>query len=377
VRGKRLPVILRVCTMSDASTAPAPWIKQIRKVWGDESCFFNTSANAIRRWPQNLEAGLFHKVVVTANPGRQTIKGAGVYSLRGRKDDPGHFYVPMTLTDMGYPGLEQTIKFYRVRGLPTIAPRWNESKHVTVWTVVRFKSILLACEFARKYECGLEFRPRAKSDRNAKVVEAYRQKFGKRFSVVVDKAAKQVELRLWSKDKLNGSKLKGEQTILRTEMQFWRASKKQMDELRWVCDRSGLACKGCGLCATLDAQAPGYHNPIMKAAGLPLLSYAEQVWKNPDGDDIGDGDLWQYILEDLDETDAPDMVERVAAALQEVQTYVIGAETMDQWNTHEQVGEIVSRCYHWLVRSDIDPDDFCAQAVGVDLFDLFGPFDSD
>jgi len=397
IDGKEYPVILRVNTMSDSCLVPAEWLLHLRKVWGDDNLFFNCSVNAVKLDSSNVKTDIFHKVVMTTNPGRQSL---AKLALRGDKGDLGHFYKPLTFTQLGYPQMEDRVKFYRVRTLPTISPKWDERGRTTVYTVLRFKSVSYVCEFARKYNCHLKFHGKANS-LNTKVVQSYAEKVSsRRFSAVPTAKGEASEIHIWSNDRLNASPLKGQHTVLHWEGSWWRASKEQMDHLKYVCDRASNSCKACGLCFMLDGTRADGKNPVARGTGLRLRKYGKQTQyfegpaKNPEfNEGDNDDDLYQLILRDLGvprrnpSSDDNEMADKVAAALQEVLSYIgIGGEDndvrpMDQWNTHEEVETILARCYQWLMQwsksKGLDEDqavevaaDFSERACGVDVFGL-------
>ena len=390
--GKMLPATIRCNTKSDSSLAPIEWIELLKATWGD-ACFFNTSVRAIKLYPQHMQSGVFHKLVVTANPGKCRIPDYGPTNgetkkasirrlegqLQGEKGDPGSFYKPLTLTDLGFADQENKVKFYRVRTLPTIGPklepRWKDDSSI-VWTVLRFKGIQQACEFARKYNCELECYTDAKSQRM--VVEHY----GFKVAPSAELVSGENLLRMRSTDRLNGSKLKGEWTVLYAgRAGWWKTSRDQMKHLRYVCDRAMIDCKGCGLCHTLD----------VSIGKRPKREYAKQktyveakVEANPPA---LPSSWFEAIFEDLQRHANPGQFapDRLAAALQEIAAYVLQGENgpddyhMDSWNEHEHADSVLQYAC-WLLlreakRQGLDRKDawemarrFSGEACGLDLF---------
>jgi hypothetical protein len=80
-----VPTILRVSSMSDSSWASSMWIDAIRDTWGDQ-CFFNSCIKAIKDRPKMLDH--FHKLVVTLNPGKQTMPPIEPCHVRPAWDSP-------------------------------------------------------------------------------------------------------------------------------------------------------------------------------------------------------------------------------------------------------------------------------------------------
>jgi hypothetical protein len=330
--GQTLPAVLRVNSMSDSSVAPPEWIRQVGDIWG-EDCFFNTQVHAIKRYPRALEAGLFDRMVVTANPGLQSVHGGlnrywtifpnraavvedpgvldvarkvygselylasdkavadyiktkltldeinGLITLRlaagtmkGGHDRPWHFFKPIRVREIrsGYDALEQGhIKFYRVRALPTIQPDVSKFDDVpVVYTVLRFKTVQQACEWATKY--GMDIECVVSSQKDAVVCQYYNVPYS------MANADEETLIAIKSDDPLNASPRRGEWTELYFSGNFFRTSKKSMDDLQFVCDRAGVGCKGCGLCACLDGTREGWQNPKLAEFGLTPKTYAKQ-----------------------------------------------------------------------------------------------------
>jgi hypothetical protein len=326
--GQWLPSVLRVSSMSDSSVAPTEWIARIREIWGD-NCFFNTNVHALIMFPENIRAGLFHKVVVTANPGLQhNHAGLNRYLLHYRtksdvasdpevvlkaeetyphedfggdiqnwlvhqtweilyglitlrlgadtmvgttRDRPWHFFNPALLSDVRpeFAKFEGNVKFYRIRALPTIQPHVDRFEgHPIVYTVLRFKTVAQACEFANKYDIEIECVVHSVKD---KVVCDY-------YGVPCTMAAEDetTSIRMRDNSELNGSPNRGQWTVLRWEGNFFRAGKSQMSEMQFVCDRASKSCKACGLCATLDGTEENWTNPVLGAMGLVPQEYNHQ-----------------------------------------------------------------------------------------------------
>jgi hypothetical protein len=195
--GSMLPAILRVSSMSDSSLAPRPWLEKVRDMWGGY-CFFNSNIRAIERNPE-LTRGVFHKLVSTMNGGYQTLHKptpkAGIkvatgefYKVLSRaykkdfhegykfgsdtkrdvlhsmqkgkpRDENADFWNPQSLSDIGLRDYEDLIKFYRLRVCPTIWPDPHTDRPV-VCTVLRFKSLAMLFEFARRYKLKAEVQDR-------------------------------------------------------------------------------------------------------------------------------------------------------------------------------------------------------------------------
>jgi len=320
--GQWLPSVLRVNSMSDSSVAPTEFIARVREVWG-EDCFFNTNVHALKRFPANMRSGLYHKVVVTANPGLQRLHAGleryklyypkktdvaadpdiqklaydlygytpekvakltweelygfiqlrlGGDTMKGDKDRPWHFFKPALISDVRpeFAKFEQNIKFYRVRALPTIQPHVDKfAGHPVVYTVIRFKTIAQSLEFARKYDIECECIVKSKKD---KVVCDY---YGVPCRIADEGEPSMVRMR--SNDPLNGSPRRGQWTELTYSGNFFRAGKSQMGDMQFVCDRASQSCKACGLCATLDGTVEGWANPRLAQVGLVPKEYGKQA----------------------------------------------------------------------------------------------------
>jgi hypothetical protein len=325
--GQWTPSILRVNSMSDSSVAPTEWCEQILDIWGDR-CFFNSNIHAISRYPANLRSGVYHKLVVTANPGLQKLHAGldryklyhptpedmaqdpdmrslaremgmgdvasltdgerdglitlrlGAGTMKGTAERRWHFYNPWRLMDLdpSYEQYEANIKFYRVRGLPTIQPDVSKfdgpdvPKHLrkpVVYTVLRFKTVAQTLEFARKYDIEADVITKSVQD---KVVCDY---YGVRNRMAEEGEAGQISLR--SDSPLNASPNRGEWTILHYYSNFYRAGKEQMGEMEFVCDRASMSCKACGLCAMLDATEPNWENPYLAELGFKLKRFDKQA----------------------------------------------------------------------------------------------------
>lgn len=327
--GQWLPSILRVNSMSDSSVAPSEWIAAIRELWGDD-CFFNSNIHAIKAYPANLKAGLYHKMVITANPGLQQlypgleryldhyptkeevasdsiiieiarelyqglkyaprgdveeyiislpwdeIKGLvtialGADTMKGEKERAWHFYKPARLMDLQpeYEQFEQNIKFYRVRALPTIQPDVAKFNDVpVVYTVLRFKTVLQVLEFASKYNIDVECV--IKNRKDAIVCEWFNVPYREA------ETNESTMIALKSDDPLNHSPKRGQWTELTFSHNFFRSTKEQMDQLEYVCDRAGKSCKACGLCATLDGTESGWENPVLAQLDIHPKRFSQQ-----------------------------------------------------------------------------------------------------
>lgn len=329
--GQWLPSVLRVNSMSDSSVAPTKWIEEIRQHWG-EDCFFNTNVHALIGYPANMRSGLFHKVVVTANPGLQKLYAGveryklhfptkqdvaadpeivalaralypdlgpkasknkvaqfltkltweelyglvtlrlGAGTMKGSAERPWHFFKPARISDIRkeFAPYEQNIKFYRVRALPTIQPDVSKfDGQPVVYTVLRFKTVAQTLEWAAKY--GIEARCVVKNRKDEVVCDYY----GVDYRLAKEKEPSLIQLR--SNHKLNASPRKGEWTNLFFQGNFFRAGKKQMTDMQFVCDRASQSCKACGLCATLDGTEPDWTNPRLGQIGLKPKEYSKQT----------------------------------------------------------------------------------------------------
>jgi len=184
----KFPFFLRVSSMSDSSWAPFEWLEAVQAAWGDQ-CFFNSAIRSIKRATKLYGVGVmdrYHKLVVTANPGSQSLRKIRAQTSRlidsdarkkesnkwardhkaelspaGSMGKPGErprdFFHPQSLSDIGLGSYEDIIKFYRLRALPTVAPRFETDAPVVV-TQMRFKGLDHAIEFCRRYGLNCEVR---------------------------------------------------------------------------------------------------------------------------------------------------------------------------------------------------------------------------
>jgi hypothetical protein len=263
-----LPLINRVCSMSDASFAPEWWVKQLLDVWGDY-CFFNSSIRALQLKPGYIKADRFNRVVVTANPGHQTLPSvkpphaAGgipvteLYGSMGKRGD-GDFLSPLTLTNIGLGEHEGLVKFYRLRALPTIQGRLETDAPVVI-TQMRFLGAAAIFEFARKYGLRCEIQTQHGSD-GAKDAQYYESKH--RGLVQLIERRGPTAIRMWDPRRSddNVSPNRGEPSEFRISHSWYRVAPGQFPHQPWVCDRAHQSCKACGLCATLDGTQKGQTN---------------------------------------------------------------------------------------------------------------------
>ena len=286
----QVPYFLRVSSMSDSSWAPFEWLDAVHDAWGDQ-CFFNSSIRAVRRRKAALDH--FHKLVVTLNPGEQTLnpfeprvtrrvrtaeeraKRLAVQqkkrrsmqaniaestfgSFRGKAGQEVlcDFLHPCTLTKAKLSSYEDVLKWYRLRALATVAGDPDTDKPVVV-TQMRFQSQRNLADFCRRYDLHMEVYGKPSS------VASHKKKLGEWIPVMGDKLvftgdqrASRVEFRVWTpkSDKRNRSPHRGEQSVFVARSSYLRnAYPEAFDTYPYVCDRLFGGCKFCGLCATLDA----------------------------------------------------------------------------------------------------------------------------
>lgn len=386
--GYLLPLFLRISTTSDSSMSPAPWCRDIKDMWGP-NCFFNSTIRAIRQRPGNLRDDVFHKLVVTTNGGFQKpfshkrpmpsySPGNADYFCRtvyGSMDPPSaaagfaNFLDPYTLSDAGFSEYEDKIKFYRLRTLPTVVPRIETDKPV-VHTMMRFRALWHACEFARAY--GMEMEVESSDAMRVAVAEWFEFPVKKLRS-----GGTRFRMRLRSEH--NDYDNQDEWSYFETEKGWYRAKTGQFDHLKYVCDRTHKDCKGCGLCATLDAQYQDDVNPIMEAYGFrpkpyeggyveePAEGASRRRYRNPEnglrtvGDEAGsvnDG-FFASLLEDIYLCANPGrdcvVVEQSEEWLERV-LWQCGAYCrangyyVESWNTHEDVGMLIAYCLWCMLR---------------------------
>lgn len=292
------PIFLRVSTMSDSSYAPVAWLKKIKDAWGDH-CFFNSAIKSLKAISKQRKATIdvYHKLVVTTNPGHQEplkMKAAwdrakdkdarekeskdwkkeveklpeySPFETMGAFNDdrPMDFFHPKSVTDIGLPPLEDKIKFYRLRAFPTIVPHF-ESANPIVITQMRFKGLNQICEFARRYRLKLELHiPKvhwAKKEKrllaSAPINEGLiRAQFP--FVKIVKSKGYFTEALLSTDpdDERNASPHSGKPTHFRFDANWYRPDDTYLfEDQPYVCDRLRGGCSFCGLCASLDGTGP-------------------------------------------------------------------------------------------------------------------------
>lgn len=303
--GDPLRVFLRVSSMTDSSWAPPDWLAQVRKAWGDY-CFFNSAITAMSRAIQtrsDWEATFaeYHKLVVTLNPGSQHLLPfeervdrprdrklrAGWFVVKENKkniagtmgpakDHAMDFFHPVTVSALaklrGKPieALEANVKWYRLRGLPTIMPHIETDRPVVV-TKMRFKSEAHIREFARRYDLICEKRKVTLEGRNKT----------------------QYTLRTKPGDPRNASPHAGEPTTFES-LASWFRPLDYFEDAKYVCDRVSGSCASCGLCCTLDGTQPQNVNwlnvmpqgILSRLAALPKAERArlgKPILKGPQG----------------------------------------------------------------------------------------------
>jgi hypothetical protein len=366
--------------------SPAAWCRDIKALWGS-SCFFNSAIRAIKQKPGNLRGDVFHKLVVTTNGGYQkvyehsdprpsyAIKNADYFfrKVYGTMDPPSvgasysNFLDPQTLTTAGFAEYEDRIKFYRLRTLPTVVPLLETYKPV-VHTMVRFKGVWNACEFARAYGMELE----------VDSADGFRRAMVEKFGFRARKAAKGTHIRIRLRSEYNAYQNQDEWTHLVHRKSYYRPDPRQFEGFEYVCDRIYKGCKGCGLCATLDAQYEGDINPIMAEYGFEPKpfegGYVEErlpgsgrLYQNPEdklrtvSDDAGsvNGSFFEEILDDIYLCANPNgeciVVEQSEAwlerALWECGSYCLSnGYYVEDWDTHEDVGMLIAYCLWCMLR---------------------------
>ena len=220
-------------------------------------------------------------------------------------------------------------------------------------------------------------------------------------------------------DELNGSRYAGEWTEFVYDRGFWRSTKEQMEHLPFVCDRISQSCKGCGLCATLDATYEDFANPELADLGIvpeigndryivdeagdlvptrgvdkkgnPVPGGPRVISSNPEQqghpggyfDEMLDALMMQQNPPDMDEA-----ADNVVYAMQEIMAYAVQGEGgpddyfTEDWNEHEDAMAVLAYCYWWLMvyakMNGLDQEgakglasDFSEEAIGWDIFMLF------
>jgi hypothetical protein len=308
-----VPFFLRVSTMCDSANHPAEWLEKVKAAWGDY-CFFNSCIYTLRRRKKSKNPerrrvlDVFHKLVVTTNPGnqrpprfqpsevritdtkRQLREGEkwrrqtklegdprGTMGKAGAEID-GDFFHPLTVTDIGLPELEKKIKFYRLRALPTILPRLETDRPVVI-TQMRFRGFDNMAEFARRYGLEMEIHtrrgPSTKKHPDGvmrKVDKLTRDNFGDLFTIIPHD--EQGENEAWIRtppaegQRRNAHENAGDWSVYVYEDGWIRPQNlAQYNYADYVCDRIHGGCSHCGLCASLDGtgktiQGVKFANPL-------------------------------------------------------------------------------------------------------------------
>lgn len=414
--GYIVPSVLRISTLGDSSIARKKWCEEILELWGPH-CFFNSTIRILKTRSRNLRE-VFHKVVVTANGGFQhpyllppppkgkekwpkTIKTASVYasaamgSMNPRTNHQAFapFNEPKTLSNIGLAEEEDKVKFYRLRVLPGVEPRFETDAPI-VYTILRFKGIQDFCEFARRYELELRYEG---SDAYAREVARY---FGFKTLSVKCKEGEPNRVFISGDVDWNVSPNRGEWVEFNNIKSWWRmADPSMVDHLPFVCDTRYLGCKACGLCATLDGTEPGGINPIMAEYGFEPIPFSrtylekKKVSRNPDDDEVDVGslseDFFGDILKGVFVKENPG--ERIVTieqdkgwiidALKELNGYIYKLDYyVDGWDTHEDASALLAYCFWALLRKARRANmgawgawqwcrNFCVNATGSDLFE--------
>lgn len=359
---------LRIASMSDCSYYPPEVIEHLRNTWGDY-CFFNTAIRSFLKRPENVVEGV-HKIVVTTNPGRQKIIAPGVKnrqqvildSLAGSGGKYG-FLTPKTFTDVGYPQLEEKVKFYRLRAIPTIIPRIETDQPVVI-TQLRFRTLFDAAAWAQRYriDCRIEG---TLTQKNAALLEQTGAK-------VKIRNGHSTRLYLRTKDRRNASDFSGEWSIYGFEDAWWRPD-LNVQAWDWndssgltdfVCDRIHKACEACGLCANLDGTVRGWHNrlnlvdgetvPLVRGEAYYLYHFAPR--ENPEMANEYYEDQLEQVWDGesiipIGKLEAEDLLASIADYL-DPEVY-----TCDGWNTHEKVTTLANAiAFSRLMQGD-SPED--------------------
>lgn len=363
VPGGTMPWVCRVSSMSDSAQAPLWWCQKVLAAWGDQ-CFFNAAGGSACSPDKRAHwDSAFARVVITANGGWQELlplkqfgEKPGLVPLsffRGSMGEraPGDFLDPLTIVDRGLPAsLEQQVKFYRLRALPTIQGRLETSVPVVI-TQFRLLGLPNALEFCRKY--GIDIVPRIRSTRDRKACAA----FGVAPVIVGKTEPCALHLRYNGSD--NVSAKRGAATIMRFEAGYYRSSPDQWDHLPYVCDRTHWSCVACGLCASLDGTQPGgvnQLNVLTTSSGRGDVLMAPEPYGAdylPHRKGHGDPNYYASIFTEEDGrwVANPDVNEDwIAGALEEVAGYLkqgLDADTnaCESWNTHEDVRTLTAFCY--------------------------------
>lgn len=435
------PYFLRVSSMSDSSWAPPEWLYDVHNAWGDH-CFFNSAIRSVRRAVKLYGVQLmdhYHKLVVTANPGaqknrpmreqtsraidegerdreankwyrdnRRRLTAAG--SMGTAEDKARDFLHPEALTDIGLGDYEDIIKFYRLRALPTIQPRFEVDAPVVI-TQMRLKGLDHALEFCRRYrfECEIRTPLTKKGNVPPSVNQAVAPfaRLGFPIKIVVDKDLPAKQVYIWTKKNhpLNISPHAGEASIFMWQDSFFRNIQPgAFDHEDWVCDRVHGSCEHCGLCASLDGTETGLANPLnvnpqgelmAPVPGAPGSVYLGDI--SPEATDFWnelyreESQLMGYeTLAGLEELGAfyrnpiealePDQVQDIIGA---VSAYVDKELTLDTdwcegWNTHELSAGTTAWCV-WSLMVHAKQEGMSKQAafdfISTVIAEASGPYD--
>lgn len=295
----QFPFFVRVSSMSDSLRAPAAWLRAQRARLGENHCFFNTSANtlawALEQARQRAAVDELHKVVITVNPGRQrvppfrpaisrptaTAEGLGLslawqtevrrrgYPYGSITTGRGHRHGFLTPLDVGALGeLASRVKFWRLRALPTIWPRFATDRPVVV-TQLRFKGAGHVFDWCRAYGFHAEYwvgerywRARTGQPDDDTLTEL--QRFPGVTAHLWPGHHVGKFVRVWSDaaDRENASPYAGEATELVFRGSWYRptGTGDLWPDWDYVCDRAGGGCRFCGLCATLDGTQRAWTN---------------------------------------------------------------------------------------------------------------------
>jgi hypothetical protein len=367
--GYEAAAFLRIGSMSDCSYYPKDILTHFVKVWGDY-CFFNSAIRSITRQPEKLE--LFHKVVVTVNPGSQSVVAPGIKgsdrwetiakSLRGSGGKFG-FFTPKTLADLRLD--DSNVKFYRLRAIPTIIPHLETDKPVVV-TQLRFRTLYDMAAWAKRYRVNCEI----VGDLTSKQVK-FLHDLGA--NVTVKKGVKKFA-KLWTAkgDKRNVADRAGEASVYEFEDAWWRPAldqvkfeKESTGLTKYVCDRVHQGCSACGLCASLDGTQSGWENQLNVFDGevFPLHeneAYSFDHLDLPKENPVM-AEYFEQILEYVYERETGMLhlslgkVDWIIDTVREYTEQDGQVDFCDGWNTHEYVSTLIAACAFWLLQSGMTP----------------------
>lgn len=427
--------------MSDSSWAPFEWLEAVHGAWGDH-CFFNSAIRSLNRAVRTYGVGLmdrYHKLVVTVNPGKQRYRDmreqtsrlideaerdreASRWYTRNRQrlnacgsmgdpvETPRDFFHPESLSDIGLASYEDVIKFYRLRALPTVAPRFETDAPVVV-TQMRFKGLDHTLEFCRRYGLDCEVHtPLTKAGNvptsiNQAVAPFAREGFPVKIIVDKDLPAKQVHIWTPKNHPLNVSPHAGEKSVFMWEDSFFRnIHPEAFDYEDYVCDRRHESCKACGLCASLDGtqtqntnwlntnqdgevmppfpgpegsaylgdvapEATDFFNELynegVAASGYEELAGLEEL-----------GAFYRNPVEPLELDVVQGMIEAVTAYVDKELT--LDTDWCEGWNTHELSATMTAYCV-WSLMVRVKAEGMSQRAafdhISRIIGDVAGPFD--